>query len=238
MEKSYIQLMKPSKVQQFKKTYLKDDGYSSLITRYDLPPPFAYTSGDSIFRSEGQLGKTHHLFRFSKTLDYSKKSKCWNLSEDDKKMLTDIHSSLTFYKKGGTTVEYIQFFGLSTKPIIDQGIRKDISSAIRKQPCANCGTTSNIECDHKNDLKNNPRVLNLTTQTIEDFQSLCKHCNDVKRGVKAKMMTANKRIGATQLGFLIDFTEGSDILDKDDPYWYKGTYWGDCMDFKKKLSLK
>lgn len=51
------------------------------------------------------------------------------------------------------------------------------------------------------------------------------------------MESTGKRIGATHLGFSIDFTEGDETLDRSDPNWHKGTYWGDCLDFKKKLSL-
>ena len=95
-------------------------------------------------------------------MDFKKKSRCWNLIQSDKEMLTRIHSNLIFYKSGNT-VEYIQFFGLSDNPIIDQGIHPNIKKMISKLPCVNCATSKDIECDHKNDLKNDPRVLNLDT---------------------------------------------------------------------------
>ena len=113
-----------------------------------------------------------------------------------------------------------------------------IKNEICKLPCASCGTTTGIECDHKNDLaleQNDERVLNIITQTIDDFQPLCKHCNDVKRAVKAKMKKEKKRQPAP--GFTIKFTQGDEKLDMNDLYWYKGTYWGDVAVFKKKLIL-
>ena len=34
--------------------------------------------------------------------------------------------------------------------------------------------------------------------------------------------------------FGVKFTEGSDYLDRGDPNWYKGTYWGECLEYNKK----
>lgn len=230
-----------SKTKLFIRDFLDANGCSLIIERYNLPVAFAYTSGDGIFRSDGTLGKEYKFFRFSPRLDFKKVSRCWNLTDEDKANITNIHSSLEFRSKktgkivsGGTTVYWIQFFGFGEK-IEDKGISHKIAKEIRKLPCANCGTRNDIQCDHKNDLKNDPRVLDTATQIMEDFQPLCRHCNDVKRGVKAFTVRTGKRFGATKMGFPQDFTQGDDTLDLGDPYWYVGTYWGDCLAFKKKL---
>ena len=52
-------------------------------------------------------------------------------------------------------------------------IRDDIRKALKDQPCVVCGSRSSIVLDHKNDLYNDPRVLDTATQTIDDFQPLC-----------------------------------------------------------------
>lgn len=231
-----------SKVKLFIKYYLDPSGNSSFITRYDLPHPLSYTSGDGIFRSDGPLGKKYKFARFTISLENTlrKTSRCWKLTPEDLEMIRDEHSKLTFPSPGdpeyvtGFSVYFIKFYGKGDE-IIDQGIRKDILEEIKKRPCVNCGTKTQIECDHKNDLKNDPRVLVKETQTMEDFQPLCKHCNDVKRAVKARMMREGKRIGASVLGFSFDFTYGDETLDVNDPYWFVGTYWGDCAAFKNKL---
>ena len=214
--------------------YLDDNGCSELIDRYKLSKPIAYTSGDSAFRSDSSLGKMYKFFRFSKTFDETKKSSCWDLIEEDLKMLKNIHKDLNF-KKPGKTVCYIQFFGFG-KAIKEDMVRPDIKKIIIKQPCANCGTSSQIECDHKNDLKNDTRVLNKSTQKLSDFQPLCNHCNKTKRGAKKKMLVEGKRQPAP--GFNIKFTEGNESYDKKDPNWHKGSYWGDCIAFKSKLTIK
>lgn len=234
-----------SAVNSFKEKYLDSNGCSELIDRYKLPHPFYYTSGDSpVFRSDGIIGKEYKFFRFSSKIDLNKKSNCWDLTEEDKKMITHIHSTLIFPKKSdenyhgsGPVVYYFQFFGKGDK-IIDQGIKTQIRKDICKLSCSSCGTNNEIQCDHKNDLKNNPRVLSSDTQTMDDFQPLCRHCNDVKRGVLFQQKKLKKRIGAKKLDFPIDFTQGDETLDMDDPDWYKGTYWGDCKAFKQNLCNK
>lgn len=230
-----------SKRERFIQEYLDSNGKSSLIVRYELPPYIAYTSGDGIFRSDAKLGKSFKFFRFSRRLNFEqKKSNCWSLSDDDKEMLKEIHSTLTFpesgephYKPGPNVVYYIQFFGLG-ESIIDEGIRSDIRTEICAFPCVSCGTTNDIQCDHKNDLKNDPRVMNRSTQRINDFQPLCRHCNCVKRQVLARTKEENKRQSAP--GFPIAFTDGDESFNPEDTNWYVGTYWGDVADFKSKVS--
>ncbi|GAA6834951.1 hypothetical protein HpBTM70_14030 [Helicobacter pylori] len=54
-----------------------------------------------------------------------------------------------------------------------------------------CGARGNsentqIEVDHKDGRKDDLRVSNLNTQTLDDFQALCKACNDKKRQICKK----------------------------------------------------
>ena len=84
-------------------------------------------------------------------------------------------------------------------------------------------------------LKNDPRVLDKSTQKLYDFQPLCKHCNMLKKSASQARNKTNKRIGATKYGYNIDFITGDENFDRNDPNWYIGTYWGDVIEFKKSL---
>ena len=218
-------MSRQSKTDFFITTFLNEYGVSDIIKRYSLPSEIAYTSGDGIFRSDATLGCKYKFFRFSSTLDYKKKSRCWNLTEKDKDTLNTIHSGLTF-EKSGLICEYIKFFGMAEEEIIDEGIRTDIRNAICKLPCVNCGRTDDIQCDHKNDLYNDPRVLNTHTQTKEDFQPLCNNCNLRKRAVSLKTVKDKKRQppppSIRLLG--IDFTQGDENYDSNDINAMVGTY--------------
>lgn len=60
-------------------------------------------------------------------------------------------------------------------------IRNDIRQVLNKLKCVNCGSGTSIVVDHKNDLYNDDRVLQETSQSIHDFQPLCTSCNLRKR---------------------------------------------------------
>lgn len=121
-------------------------------------------------------------------------------------------------------------------------IRKDIRVHHMKWGCVVCGSKSDLVCDHKNDLYNDPRVLNLETQTLDDFQCLCNHCNLQKRQVAKETRASGKRYGATNIKqmavFGIDFISGDETYDKDDPNAMVGTYWYDPLAFMKAVLKK
>ena len=114
-------------------------------------------------------------------------------------------------------------------------IRKDIRDYYSKSPCVVCGSMSSLRVDHKNDLYNDPRVLSSKTQTLEDFQSLCNSCNLKKREVSNKTKSSGKRYKASNIPMLkhlgIDFIEGDELFDMNDPNAMVGTYWYDPIKF-------
>lgn len=124
-------------------------------------------------------------------------------------------------------------------------IRDDIHKYHKSQGfCVVCGSQSYLVTDHKNDLYNDARVLDKKTQTKEDFQCLCNHCNLQKRQILKKTMETGKRYGATNIpslsGFGIDFIEGDETFDKNNVNAMVGTYWYDPVKFMDyiKTTLK
>jgi hypothetical protein len=119
-------------------------------------------------------------------------------------------------------------------------IRNDIKKYHSKIPCVKCGTKKTI-CDHKNDLYNDPRVLNINTQTKEDFQSLCNNCNLRKRAVSLKRDNEKKRQPPTpdilSINGGINFTRGDENYDPSDPNALVGTYWYDPIAFGKECKI-
>ena len=115
-------------------------------------------------------------------------------------------------------------------------IRSDIKKYYKKFPCITCGTKKTI-CDHKNDLYNDPRVLCLKTQKLEDFQPLCNNCNLRKRAVSIKTRKENKRQPPPPnircLG--IDYISGNETFDSNDPNTMVGTYWYDPLYFVQEV---
>lgn len=120
-------------------------------------------------------------------------------------------------------------------------IRNDISCKVKSQPCVNCGSTSDTVCDHKNDLYNDKRVLNKSTQIEDDFQCLCRHCNLQKRQVCKIEKETNKIYSAKNLPkykvFDFRFPWEMKHFDINDPDLKKDTYWYDPIEFNNKIHL-
>ena len=119
---------------------------------------------------------------------------------------------------------------------INKQIHKKI---INNNSCVICGTNTQIICDHKNDLYNDPRVLNVKTQTADDFQPLCNHCNLQKRQIckeeieKSKIYSAKNIQRYTKYNF--EFPWEKKAFDKKDIYCKNDTYWFDPVEFENKI---
>jgi hypothetical protein len=118
-------------------------------------------------------------------------------------------------------------------------IRKDILEQIKKQNCVSCGSNSDIICDHKNDLYNDPRILNTKTQKIDDFQSLCNHCNLQKRQVSKKEKEDEKIYSAKRLEkfkvYEFDFPWEKKAFNMNNITTKLDTYWYDPIEFQRKV---
>jgi 5-methylcytosine-specific restriction endonuclease McrA len=137
----------------------------------------------------------------------------------------------------------IKMNGLSEESVkIHRPIRMDIRKTLKDKSCVVCGSHSDIVIDHKNDLYNDPRVLDVKTQVIEDFQPLCNHCNLQKRSVAVKTRQTGKRYPATNIPsmavFGVDFTSGDETYDLSDVNAMVGTFWHDPVKFAENILLQ
>jgi len=130
----------------------------------------------------------------------------------------------------------------------DKSNDRPISELIRKELikdnacCVVCGSKNNLIIDHKNHLYNDVRVLQKETQTIDDFQVLCNHCNLQKRQTSVQERRDMRRYSGLNIPsiaiFGIDYIEGSEKIDYSDPDTMKGTYWYDPMAFLKECKRR
>lgn len=140
--------------------------------------------------------------------------------------------------KKGNSIKYIKFCGFNNQQF-NRSIAKHIRDFYVNMPCVVCGN-SDTEIDHKNGLYNDQRVLNPKTQKIEDFQPLCRHCNQQKREVVKKMKKTGIRPSALDIPqlsiFGIPYTKGDESYDENDVNWGEGTYWNDPIKFMEELN--
>jgi len=117
-------------------------------------------------------------------------------------------------------------------------IRPDILKHYKNKRCVVCATKATV-CDHKNDLYNDPRVLNPETQTLDDFQPLCNHCNLQKRQVCVEERNTGRLYSAKNIPqfqeYRFEFEWEQKPFNLDDPDCKKGTYWYDPVEFNKKI---
>ena len=138
-----------------------------------------------------------------------------------------------------STITHLKLSGFNPDANVNttRPIRDDIHAYHKSMGCVVCGSHSSLVTDHKNDLYNDQRVLNATTQTIHDFQCLCNHCNLQKREVVKQCKATGLRYPATNIPqlrpFGIDFTQGDHTFDPSDPNAMVGTYWYDPVAFMK-----
>ena len=169
----------------------------------------------------------------------------WEATEEE---VADIQARIATYMRDsgkafakGTSIYLLFIYGLQTREG-SRAIRPDIRARIIRLPCVVCGTNSQVECDHKNDLYNDPRVNNVATQQDDDFQPLCKHCNDQKRQVVKKMKETGKRYGATKIPGLaplgIDFIAGGEAFNPAAVDAMVGTYWYDPVAFMTEVNRR
>lgn len=110
-------------------------------------------------------------------------------------------------------------------------IRKDILDSIKKERCAILDIASNIECDHKDGIKDDWLVADPKTQKLEDFQPLCKTANIAKRDHCGRCKESGKRYDATRLGYSVSFLYGD-----ENSKTCVGCYWFDPKEFNKVIS--
>jgi ICEA Protein len=158
----------------------------------------------------------------------------------DTNLLVEFFQKNTFERKGQSIVG-IFLHSVKDKDRLTRNIRQDIKIKIISQSCVSCGSNSNIECDHKNDLNNDPRILNLKTQVESDFQPLCQHCNKQKRQAKKitrkerKIYSAKNILKFAILSFIFPWEMTK--YDENDKDTLKDTYWYDPVEWMRKLAL-
>jgi len=236
--------MPPSKIDLFKKlgNYDEATGKTRIVNTTEFEGDYSglvCSNGGSWCRFDGKFGTMYKVVMVKRD---GTNRKSWDSTDEENTGIDDSIKDYMLQKKysftSGQAIYLIMIYGTQ---VVDgsRAIRKDIRDTIIKDPCVSCGTKSNIECDHKNDLYNDPRVNDVSTQRPDDFQPLCKHCNDQKRQIAKDTKNTGKRYGATKIPSLavfgIDFIEGNEDFDSKSITAMVGTYWYDPVAFTKYI---
>lgn len=173
---------------------------------------------------------------------FNKKTKVYSENDDDiipNDLLIEFFKNNKFINLSSNKVIGIYIFSKKNQGTETRPIRPDIKKYMYNNSCVVCGCTSEIVCDHKNDLYNDFRVLNIKTQTLEDFQSLCNHCNLQKRQICRDESNENKIYSAKRIitykKYPFEFPWEKKCYDKNDINCKRDTFWYDPIEFNIKI---
>lgn len=163
----------------------------------------------------------------------------WDVNTEEELKIKKYFNDKYEIENKGNRIIAIGIFGIKVKTDTNRPIKKEIINHYKKLPCCVCGSKSDLVCDHKNDLYNDPRVLSANTQQLSDFQSLCNHCNLQKRQISKETRKNKKRYSALNIPMLktfnVPFTQGDETLNEKDINAMDGTFWYDPIDFMEKV---
>ena len=175
--------------------------------------------------------------KFNYSVVYSNKSPKQYSENDTDEIPSDVLQSFLDTNKG-TGIIGIYVYSKKTN-IRKRPICPKISKLIKTNECVVCGSKTEIVCDHKNDLYNDERVLQLSTQKPDDFQPLCNHCNLQKRQICKEEEQHHKIYSAKHFKrykiYPFEFPWEKKVFDKTDISCKNDTFWFDPVEFEYKI---
>ncbi|MCW9699539.1 MULTISPECIES: restriction endonuclease [unclassified Avibacterium] len=145
-------------------------------------------------------------------------------------------------RSSGNGIDAIRLNGFNTQNSFSQAIRSDIKNHYKDKPCVMLGVkgfseNTKIEIDHKDGRKNDLRVSDMNSQSLDDFQPLCKAANDIKRQICKRCKETNIRWSAKNIkGNPYDFYEGNE--NYNDELGCIGCYQYDPVQYRKTVIKK
>jgi len=206
------------------------NNFTQIISTFDIKEKYKqlYWGGNGV-------GDRWAKKLFNYSVIYSKKTSLYSENDDDKIPTNILNDFLENNKGTGIIGIFVHSKRLNNQK---RPIHKNIHKIITNLSCVICGTHNTI-CDHKNDLYNDERILNLDTQLINDFQPLCNHCNLQKRQICKIEKETNKLFTAKNIErykiYPFEFPWEKKIFDINDIYCKNGTYWFDPVEFDKNI---
>ena len=127
-------------------------------------------------------------------------------------------------------IDYVRLHGFNKNPI-EKPIPKAVRDELVDKRCAILDV-GNVQIDHKDGRRDDPRLNDSSKVTIEDFQPLSQAANVAKRAHCFECRVTGRRYDATRLGYAVSQFEGDGV--------YRGScigcYWHDPFAFNRAVS--
>lgn len=224
-----------SKLNMFAEMSRNDDGSFRIVSKDEFTGKYESlkTTNGGDWCRESVVCRKYKMVTAKANGKFNLIPRDWHPTIEEQNVIDEFKKNCSFTgTEKGNYLKYFQIIGPNNSNINRQCWVKQYFIDNNMMVCVHCGTSSgDLEYDHKNDLYNDPRVFDKNTQTNDDIQILCKHCNDKKRSEGKKKYSSGKRVGASTIPALkpfgFDFTEGDESFDPKDPDALKGSYWYD-----------
>lgn len=202
---------------------------------------------DSIWWGANGVGDRWARSRFNYTVVKAKSTKLYSEYDDDKipqDVLDPFMAEIAEKKRNKKKTKIAGIIGIYVHSKRTNIKKRPINATIHKQitsgtTCVVCGTSSEIVCDHKNDLYNDDRVLDVVTQKLDDFQPLCNHCNLQKRQVCKNEELSEKLYSAKSIAryrqYDFEFPWEKKAYDRGLYSCKADTFWYDPVEFDRKI---
>lgn len=194
---------------------------------------------DSLWWGGNGVGNRWARQRFNYSVVYAKSNSKKYSENDDDQIPQEVLDA--FMSENKITVGIIGIYVHSKRTNIK---KRPINETIHKQitsgtTCVVCGTSSEIVCDHKNDMYNDDRVLDALRQTLDDFQPLCNHCNLQKRQICKNEELSERLYSAKNIAryrqYEFEFPWEKKAYDRSLPTCKADTFWYDPVEFDRKI---
>lgn len=199
-------------------------------TKNELFIELAKPDGDGVSRwvSVDEFIGEYAVLRFGNGADWARRD-----GSLAKMYVIEVDKSITKSNR----IDRVMLKGYNKSKSFNQQIKSDIRQQLKNKKCVMLGVNGSsanvqIEIDHKDGRKNSETVSNLATQTIDDFQPLCKAANDVKRQICKQCKVTNKRWNAKNIkGNPYSYYDGDENWTEE--LGCKGCYQYDPVEYRK-----
>jgi len=153
-----------SKIELFKKLgeYNEEKGITRIVCKNEFVNDYKdlYFSNGGTWCRRSLLDKG--IYKFATATGNGKINILCNVNDEERlKIINYFKEKCNFSKENGNHIKYFIIFGKKELNNFTRLIRKDILEYYRNKACVNCGSSTELQCDHKNGLYNNGHILKL-----------------------------------------------------------------------------
>lgn len=177
IKETFSRTKKPLIFMEYISNLYSNDGYIEFPIVINMKDIIQYNNILQLGNGGDYIRKSSSLVKYIKICTVKNKNNITNFLFDCSQKEQEYTSLILEDKKYNTNgIHTLILFGKNSNKVnFSQNIPNNVRDYFKNSECYLCSKSSDIEIDHRNGRKTT------TCFSINDFQPLCKQCNDVKR---------------------------------------------------------